>query len=228
VLLEDYQLSEIALVVRERAAYAETITRVMHEELLPCSLDRRISVAEIPATRAALKLLGILDELGRDESSVLKMPQLADQIKSGYFCLAQEELDALVLEFDERFGDLLRDGEAIGAGRNAVHEERRRKGFGIGRWDADTLENVIAYVGSELRLTDWLDRCRKLIEQLPNAEATKELLNIDSAEPVSDDDEAQMEDAETVQPEDKHVEKKRRPQRDVHPAVIAAHSSGSA
>ena len=221
MLLEDYKLSDIALVVRERAAYAETITRVMREESLPCSLDRRITVDEIPATRAALKLLGILDELARDESSVLKMPQLADQIKSGYFRLPQEELDALATEFEEKFADLLREGETIGAGRNAGREERRRRGFGIGRWDADTLENVIAYVGAELRLTDWLDRCRKLIEQLPNAEATKELLNIDSAEPASDDDEAQMEDAETVQPEDKHVEKKRRPQRDVHPAVIA-------
>jgi ATP-dependent helicase/DNAse subunit B len=221
VLLEDYNLSDIALVVRERAAYAETVTRVMREESLPCSLDRRITVDEIPATRAALKLLGILDDLARDESRVLKMPQLADQIKSGYFRLPQEELDALATEFEEKFADLLREGETVGAGRNAGREERRRRGFGIGRWDADTLENVIAYVGAELRLTDWLDRCRKLIEQLPNAEATKEILNIDSAEPGSDDDEAQMEDAETVQPEDKHVEKKRRPQRDVHPAVIA-------
>jgi ATP-dependent helicase/nuclease subunit B len=221
VLLEDYKLSDIALVVRERAAYAETITRVMREETLPCNLERRITVDEIPATRAALKLLGILDELARDESSVLKMPQLADQIKSGYFRLPQEELDALVTEFDEQFSDLLREGETTTAGHNADREERRRRRFGIGRWDADTLENVIAYVGGELRLTDWLDRCRKLIDQLPDAESTKELLNIDSAEPSSEDDEAQMEDAETVQPEDKHVEKKRRPQRDVHPAVIA-------
>lgn len=218
VLLEDYKLSEIALVVRERASYAETVARVMREESLPCSADRRISVAEIPATRAALKLLGILDDLARDESSVLKMPQLADQIKSGYFRLPQEQLDLLATEFEEKFAELLRDGEIE---RNTGREDRRRRGFGIGRWDADTLENVIAYVGAELRLTDWLDRCRKLIDQLPNAEATKELLNIDTAEPTSDDDEAQMEDAETVQPEDKHVEKKRRPQRDVHPAVIA-------
>ncbi len=220
VQLGDYSLSDIALVVRERAAYAETITRVMREESLPFSLDRRITVDEIPATRAALKLLGILDELARDESSVLKMPQLGDQIKSGYCRLPQEELDALAIEFDEKFADLLRE-ETSGAGRNAAQEERRRRGFGIGCWDADTLENVIAYVGAELRLADWLDRCRKLIEQLPNAEATKELLDIDTAEPGSDDDEAQIEGAETVQPEDKHLEKKRRPQRDVHPAVIA-------
>ncbi len=217
VLLEGYKLSDIALVVRERTAYAETITRVMREESLPCNLDRRLTVAEVPATRAAFKLLSILDELARDQANVLKMPQLADQIKSGYFRLPQEELDHLTAEFEEKFSDLLREGE----GMNAELEERRRRRFGIGRWDADVLENVIAYVGAELRLTDWLDRCRKLIDQLPSAEATKELLNIDTAEPAGDDDEAQLEDAETVQAEDKHVEKKRRPQRDVHPAVIA-------
>ena len=221
VLLEGYELPDIALVVRERAAYAETITRVMREELLPSSLDRRITVNEIPATRAALKLLGILEELAREELSVLKMPQLADQIKSGYFRLSQDELDALAREFEEEFDGLLREGEPIEPARNAGREVQRRRTFGIGRWDADKLENVIAYVGGELRLTDWQDRCRKLIDQLPNAEATKELLNIDTAEPSSDDDDAQMEGAETVQPEDKHLEKKRRPQRDVHPLVIA-------
>ena len=217
VLLEGYKLSDIALVVRERTAYAETITRVMREESLPCNLDRRLTIAEIPATRAALKLLSILDDLARDEANVLKMPQLADQIKSGYFRLSQEELDDLSAQFEGKFSDLLREGEGV----NAEREERRRRRFGIGRWDADTLENVIAYVGAELRLADWLDRCRKLIEQLPSAEATKELLNIDTAEPAGDDEEAQLEDAESVQAEDKHVEKKRRPQRDVHPAVIA-------
>lgn len=217
LLVEDFVLAEVALVVRERAAYAETIARVMHEESLPCNLDRRVTVDQIPATRAALKLLGILEELCCNDASVLKMPQLADQIKSGYFRLSPEELETLAVEFDHQFTALLSDGEAISEAR----DERRRRAFGIGRWDADTLENVIAYVGAELRLPDWLDRCRKLITNLPGAEATKELLHIDTPEPTSDDEDAQIEDAETVQPEDKHLEKKRRPQRDVHPAVIA-------
>ncbi|MCA1606032.1 MAG: hypothetical protein LC775_11310, partial [Acidobacteria bacterium] len=126
VLLEGYKLSEVALVVRERTSYAETIARVMREESLPSNLDRRIAIDEIPATRAALKLLGILDELSRDESSVLKMPQLADQIKSGYFRLPQEELDELASEFEAKFAQLLREGETADAGR----EERRRRGLG--------------------------------------------------------------------------------------------------
>ena len=39
--------------------------RVMREESLPCNLDRRLTVAEIPASARALKLLSILDELAR-------------------------------------------------------------------------------------------------------------------------------------------------------------------
>jgi ATP-dependent helicase/DNAse subunit B len=56
-LLEHYQLSDIALVVRQRDAYAKTIARVMREEGVPCKLESRIDVVDVPATRAALKLL---------------------------------------------------------------------------------------------------------------------------------------------------------------------------
>ncbi|MGH9971350.1 MAG: PD-(D/E)XK nuclease family protein [Pyrinomonadaceae bacterium] len=216
-LLEGYKLSEIALVVRESESYAETIIRVMREESLPCNLDRRIVAAAIPAARAVVKLLAVLDDLTRVESNVLKMPQLADQIKSGYFRLSHEEIDALAREFDGKHAHLISEGETLDAGR----KERKKRDFGIGRWDADALENIIAYVGGELRLNDWLDRCRKLIEQLPAAAATRELFNVDAIEASSDDEDAQVADAETVQKEDRHVEKKRRPQRDVHPAALA-------
>ncbi len=217
VLLENYRLSDIALIVRERAAYAETIDRVMREESLPCNLERRVVAAEIPAARAVLKLLAILDDLARGASGVLKMSQLADQIKSGYFRLRTADIEELARRFTGSYSHLLRDADC----KDAKAEERRKREFGIGRWDPDTLENVIAYVGSELRLPDWLERCRKLITRLPTAEATKELLHIDSIEPSTDDDDTQIEDAETVQKEDKQLEKKRRPQRDVHPGTIA-------
>ena len=219
VLLENYKLSDLALVVRERAAYAETITRVMREESLACNLERRLTPSEIPAARAALKLLSILDDLVRDEKNVLKMPQLADQIKSGYFRLPPADVEQLAAEFDRSFSYLLADDDGVVDARRA---ERRRREFGVGRWDADALENVIAYVGAELRLVDWLQRADKLIAELPGAAATRELLNIDSFAASGDDDEdAQLEDAETIQPEDKQLEKKRRPQSDVHPGTIA-------
>ncbi|HEY7784080.1 MAG TPA: PD-(D/E)XK nuclease family protein [Pyrinomonadaceae bacterium] len=217
LLAENYQLSEIALVVRERESYAETISRVMRDESLPCNLNRRIVAGEIPATRAVLKLLAVLDELARDSAHVLRMPQLADQIKSGYFRLAKDEIESLATEFDSRYSHLLSEDGV----RDPEREKRRRRDAGVGYWDADALENIIAYVGAELRLPDWLDRCRQLIEQLPGAAATKELLNIDTVESNEDDEDTQVEDAETIQKEDRHLEKKRRPHRDVNPAAIA-------
>ncbi|MGH9961443.1 MAG: hypothetical protein ACREBC_30660, partial [Pyrinomonadaceae bacterium] len=216
VLLEGFKLSEIAVVVRERESYAETVARVMREESVACNLDRRTVAGEIPAARAVLKLFAVLDDLARDESHVLKMPQLADQIKSGYFRLSREEIDELAREFAASYEHFLGDEETV----ESKLEERKRR-VGIGRWDPDELENIIAYVGSELRLIDWLDRCRKLLAELPTAPATKELFNAGSIELISDDEEAQLEGAETVQKEDRHLEKKRRPQRDVHPAALA-------
>src|SRR6185369_12773714 len=38
VITEGYDLADIALVVRQRATYGPTITRVMLEESLPCNL----------------------------------------------------------------------------------------------------------------------------------------------------------------------------------------------
>ena len=60
-MLEGYSLGDVALVVRQRASYAETIARVMREEALPCNLERRIEANDIPGLRAALKLFVILE-----------------------------------------------------------------------------------------------------------------------------------------------------------------------
>jgi ATP-dependent helicase/DNAse subunit B len=92
--------------------------------------------------------------------------------------------------------------------------------YRIGLWDADALENAFAYVGSELRVSGWLERAARLIKELPGAETTRELLNIDSVEQARDPDEAdQIENAETAKVEE--GERKRRPSRDIHPAALA-------
>ena len=57
VLTENYDLADIALVVRERSTYGPTISRVLLEESIPCNLELRIDAADVPASRAALKLL---------------------------------------------------------------------------------------------------------------------------------------------------------------------------
>ena len=86
-LLEHYQLSDIALVVRQRDAYAKTIARVMREEGVPCKLESRIDVVDVPATRAALKLLELLETPLTSDSPAFRVADVADLIKSEYFRL---------------------------------------------------------------------------------------------------------------------------------------------
>ncbi len=219
VLQEEFNLADIALVVRQRAAYAETIARVMREELLPCNLELRLDANDIPANRAALKLFNILEGLAGSEGADPRTSDLADLIKSEYFRLNAGVLAELSARFDGEYGHLLiEDDQAPDAKRVALLKRRYR----IGLWDADALENAFAYVGSELRLSDWQARARKLITELPAAEATRQLLNIDANEQARDPDEAdQIENAETAKVDNAEVEKKRRPSRDIHPAALA-------
>ena len=206
VLTEDYKLSEVALVVRERSRYAHTIARVLHEESLPCNLELRIDAGDVPANRAALKLLTLLEGLTTDQDEpATRVSELADLIKSEYFRLSDAELKILATRFEENHSDLLKDFR----GR-------------IGVWDADTLENAFAYVGSDLTVSAWLARAHKLFTDLPGATATKEILNIDPGAQDQDTDIADnVENAEIVKLDEKGVEKKRRPSRDIHPAALA-------
>jgi hypothetical protein len=215
VLRENYHLADIVLVVRQRASYAETIARVMREESLPCNLEWRIDADNIPGLRAALKLFGILEQLSIDDADAPRISDLADLIKSEYFRLNDQDLNALSSKFDAEFAELLRDTENS-------DELRSKKRYRIGIWDADALENAFAYVGSELRVSDWLTRAGKLIKELPGAEATRELLNIDPVEHIRDPDEAdQIENAETAKVDSNDAPRKRRPSRDIHPATLA-------
>ena len=214
VLLENYQISDIALVVRQRDAYAKTILRVMREEGIGCKLESRIDVADVPATRAALKLFELLEEPLTTETPAFRVSDIGDLIKSEYFRLSDDELEKLSAQFDSNFLSLLieEDNRDI---------ERSKTRYRIGFWDADSLENAVAYVGSDLPVSAWLARAQKLIKELPGATATKELLNIDPGAPDRDADIAdQVENAETAQLDEK-VEKKRRPSRDIHPAALA-------
>ncbi|MFN2511122.1 MAG: PD-(D/E)XK nuclease family protein [Pyrinomonadaceae bacterium] len=231
VMRENYHLSDIALVVRQRAAYAETIARVMREELLPCNLETRIEANDIPANRAALKLFAILEQLSRDETTPPRASEIADLIKSEYFRLNDQELKLLSARFDTEYADLCRGvppwapHRHIGTRLVTTPPERNDGASTAGRpyvWNADALENAFAYVGSELRVTDWLARAQKLIKELPGAEATRNLLNLETDDQGRDPDLAdQLENAETAKMEEKDAERKRRPSRDVHPAAIA-------
>ena len=176
VLTENYDLAEIALVVRQRATYGPTITRVMLEESLPCNLELRIEAGDVPANRAALKLLSLLEGLSSEETQATRIAEVADLIKSEYFRLSDAEMQVLSSRFDEQHLDLLRaDVQTLTPETLARLKNRYRIGF----WDADSLENAFAYVGSDLSVSAWLARAFKLYTDLPGAIATKELLNID-------------------------------------------------
>jgi ATP-dependent helicase/DNAse subunit B len=219
VLRQGYNLADIALVVRQKASYAETISRVMREESLPGNLATRIEANDIPANRAAIKLFTILGQVSGDETATPRTSEIADLIKSEYFRLSDEELKLLSARFDSLYSELLRERDQP---PKVTEEQWLKNRFGVGIWNADALENAFAYVGSELRVSDWLARAQKLIKELPAAEATRELLNIDTGEQGRDPDIAdQLENAETAKVEEKDAERKRRPSRDVHPVTIA-------
>jgi len=219
VLTENYDLAHIALVVRQRATYASTITRVMLEESLPCNLELRVDAGDVPANRAALKLLVLLEGLSAEQTQTTRIAEIADLIKSEYFRLSDAEMRVLSQRFDEQHLDLFRaDLHTLTPDAIGLLKTRYRIGF----WDADSLENAFAYVGSDLSVSAWLTRAHKLFTDLPGATATKELLNIDSGAHDRDTDIADnVENAEIVKLEDKGAEKKRRPSRDVHPAALA-------
>jgi ATP-dependent helicase/DNAse subunit B len=218
VTAEDYKLADIALVVRQRASYAETITRVMREESLPCNLEARIEANAVPGNRAVLKLLAILEHLSEDESPAPRINDLADLIKSEYFRLGEDDINALFSRFMAEYYNLLNESKQVLDDKETDELKRR---YRIGLWDADALENAFAFVGSDLRVNDWLVRAEKLITELPEATATKQLLNIDDGAERERDVADELENAETAKVEEKDAEKKRRPSRDVHPASLA-------
>lgn len=208
VLNENFRLSEIALVVRERAAYADTILRVCATESIPCNLQRRVESQHIPSLRACGKLLQILKEPEREHVTNPKASELAHLVKTDYFRISEESLQTLVDIFDQQYGSLVGTGE-----ENA----RRRRTFGIGRWSPDIIENVIAYVGTELRVKSWLDRAQRLIEVLPSPEAAATFLG---GEKNRTDDDAAIPEAEPPAEETAPKDKPKRPS-PVHPAAIA-------
>jgi len=223
--LEGYSLADIALVVRQRASYGDTIGRVMREEALPCNLESRIEANDIPSLRAAIKRL-IFSRAFRDETSAPKLSRLADLIKSEYSGWAMRIWKLFRSASMPSMPTCCPITSVCRCRPNQTSESKT---------ELDQLSVVIAstlgrrLAGKHVRLRGQrvargrLAKPRCETDQgMPDAAATKELLNIDSGEQARDPDEAdQIENAETAKVEEKDVEKKRRPSRDIHPAAIA-------
>jgi ATP-dependent helicase/DNAse subunit B len=205
----DCKLSDMALVVRERASYADTIVRVFAGESIACNLELRIEAPDVPAVRACGKLFQLLKE-PREQVKNPKASDLAHLIKTDYFRVSDESLAELTSLFDTKYESLL--GEPNG---QKEANEKLRGALGIGRFRPDDLENVLAYVGSELRVDAWIDRALKLIKFFPSPEAAQVLI----AGPEPEDAAAAAEDE--VPPEDGAVMDRRKKPAPIHPAAIA-------
>ena len=196
VLVDGYALADIALVVRQLASYAELIGRVFEEEAIVCSLDRRVQLGDVPAVRAALKLFELLMDQARQGAGSVKVGDLADVIKSGYFGLSESELAGLGERFNREEQHLL---EAAGYRRGPDE-------LSVGQWDVDELENAIAYVGAELRVDRWLRRARQLTSRLAEPEIEK----LVATEP---DDESELDEEGVAAPDQQTAVSRRRAER---------------
>jgi ATP-dependent helicase/DNAse subunit B len=199
-----YELADIALVVRERAAYADTIARVFADENIPCNLERRIEAPNIPAVRACGKLFQLLKE-PRDSVKNPKTSDLAHLIKTDYFCLSRETLADLKQTFNEKYAVQFLDDDS----------EKFRGALSIGKWNNDSLENAIAYVGSELRVNAWIERALKLIKALPSPEAAQSLMT------GGEEGDAAAVAADEQPPEDGAAMDRRKKPAPIHPAALA-------
>jgi hypothetical protein len=160
-------------------------------------------------------LLVLLEGLSSDESQTTRVAEIADLIKSEYFRLSDDELRVLDKQFDEQHLELLRTETQL-LTRETVARLKNR--YSIGFWDADSLENAFAYVGSDLSVSAWLTRAHKLYTDLPGAAATKELLNIDRARTIATaTSPTTSRTPKSSSSKTKASRKKRRPSRDVHP-----------
>ncbi|MBI4468922.1 MAG: PD-(D/E)XK nuclease family protein [Acidobacteria bacterium] len=203
VLIEKYALGEMVLIVRERSSYADTIQRIFADEGIPTGLEPRIPVTDVPAVRAAVKLLRLMAEGRGHGARGVRAGELADVLKTGYFQpsrTALAELNCLLKEVEA--GDLIREEAArVIVPAEGPDSPGSARTSGAGRWDVDALENVIAYVGSDLSIPEWIARARKLyagltpsrsgLIPLPSNSSEDETFAGDGNEAPSPDEEAE-------------------------------------
>jgi ATP-dependent helicase/DNAse subunit B len=216
VIKEGYKLSDIALVVRERSSYADAILRVCADESIPCNLERRVEAVHVPVVRACGKLFALLKEPARADFRNPKAGDIAHLLKTDYFRVPPEDLLALREDFDNQNASLLSNDANKASTSSTLSESKLRAALGIGRWSPDILENVIAYVGSELRIDPWVARAQSLLEALPSAEAARQLI---AGKEGAEEDSASID--EEPPPDEAPVIEKRKKPVPVHPAAIA-------
>ena len=218
ILTEGYKLSDIALVVRERAAYADTISRVCADESIPCNLERRVEAVHVPAVRASGKLFQLLKDSMREHIKNPKASEFAHLVKTDYFRVSPKDLQELTEAFDTKYAALLRAEHMGRPSTNlSLSDTNQRAALGVGRWAPDVLENVIAYVGSELRVAAWVERAQRLIHVFPSPEAVRSII----AGGDSEAEDAATAAEDEAAPDDGAAKARRKKPAPIHPATIA-------
>src|SRR5439155_16005951 len=144
-----------------------------------------------------------------------KASEFAHLVKTDYFRVSPKDLQELTEAFDQRYAALLRDEHMERPSTNlTLSDTDQRAALGIGRWAPDVLENVIAYVGSELRVAAWVERAQRLIDVFPSPETVRSIIAGGDSE--AEDAAAAAEDE--ASPDDAAAKTRRKKPAPIHPA----------
>lgn len=144
---EGFAPHEIAVVFRSRDRYEPLIRQVFRDETISISLGERRALTDLPAARAAMKVLDAALSNRSREGRQIRVGRIVALLKSDYFALGstiEPPVDQPELPFDAPLGPDPRDLTLA----------------------PDEVENAVAFVGSELNLDDWLRRAHGLIARL--------------------------------------------------------------
>lgn len=140
VRLESFQPFEIAVVVRNKEAYGQDLRRIFSEEGIAYALDERLKVSDIPAVRAVRKLLDAAASRHPDDTAErpprIPVGKLVGLLKSDYFHLQ---------------------------GITSITPDSVYSITSPTDLTVDDIENIVAFVGQQLHLDDWLSRSAKLL-----------------------------------------------------------------
>lgn len=152
VLEDGIAPDEICVVMRSRDRYEPLVRDVFADEEIATTLDRRCALGDVPAVRAALKVLDAAASNRSREGRQIRAGRLAALLKTDYVALAGPAA--------------LPAGPQPGLPFDAEDEEPLHP---------DDVENAAAFVGIELHLDDWLRRAHRLLERSSRDDRSRSL-----------------------------------------------------
>lgn len=188
---DDVALNRIAIVLAQRDRYEHLLREVFREEGIPLASGERRAVTDLPAVRAAMKVLDAAVSNRTPTDKAIGVRHLVALAKSDYFDVAPSPATS----------DSSTKRPAGEAPMQAILPFDVEPAGQPRLFSADELENLAAHVGIDLNLGAWLDRAAYLIAQDVLATSGAEKL------PVSDFDElVSREEASAIEESDNDEE----------------------